>query len=53
MLCFPAGEKVSMNHLPFIFVVLSFQVEGASDIDGRGPSIWDTFTKQNPSKFFL
>lgn len=24
------------------------QSEGAAKIDGRGPSIWDTFTKQHP-----
>lgn len=24
----------------------SYQIEGALDVDGRGPDIWDTFTKQ-------
>ncbi|XP_054815653.1 vicianin hydrolase-like [Prosopis cineraria] len=28
----------------------SYQNEGAVNIDGRGPSIWDTFTKQHPEK---
>ena len=23
----------------------SYQVEGAPDVDGRGPSIWDAFTR--------
>jgi beta-glucosidase len=25
----------------------SFQVEGATDVDGRGPSIWDTFCRRS------
>ncbi|XP_028776803.1 vicianin hydrolase-like [Neltuma alba] len=28
----------------------AYQSEGAANIDGRGPSIWDTFTKQHPGK---
>jgi beta-glucosidase len=24
----------------------SFQIEGSTDVDGRGPSIWDTFTRE-------
>lgn len=27
------------------------QVEGASNVDGRGPSIWDTFAKQHPGYY--
>ncbi|QHO28325.1 hypothetical protein HN51_025827 [Arachis hypogaea] len=30
----------------------AYQVEGAADIDGRGASIWDTFTKQHPEKIW-
>ncbi|NEE05791.1 family 1 glycosylhydrolase, partial [Streptomyces sp. SID7499] len=37
-----------MNHLPADFVwgasTASYQVEGATREDGRGPSVWDTFT---------
>ncbi|KAJ7949108.1 Beta-glucosidase [Quillaja saponaria] len=42
---FPAG---------FIFGVGSaaYQSEGAAVIDGRGPSIWDTFTRQHPEKIW-
>ncbi|WJX36941.1 hypothetical protein P8452_24773 [Trifolium repens] len=38
----------------FLFGIGSsaYQVEGASNIDGRGPSIWDTFTKQHPDKIW-
>ena len=30
----------------------ALQVEGATDVDGRGPSVWDEFCAQNPSKIF-
>ncbi|KAJ6303255.1 hypothetical protein OIU76_003015 [Salix suchowensis] len=29
----------------------AYQSEGAAYIDGKGPSIWDTFTKQHPGPF--
>ncbi|XP_038898471.1 vicianin hydrolase-like [Benincasa hispida] len=42
---FPAG---------FIFGAGSaaYQLEGAASKDGRGPSIWDTFTKNHPEKIW-
>ncbi|WCJ18994.1 beta glucosidase 13 [Euphorbia peplus] len=35
----------------FIFGAASsaYQIEGSANTDGRKPSIWDTFTKQNSS----
>uniref|UniRef100_A0A6N2KKW2 Beta-glucosidase n=1 Tax=Salix viminalis TaxID=40686 RepID=A0A6N2KKW2_SALVM len=30
----------------------AYQSEGAAYIDGKGPSIWDTFTKQHPEKIW-
>ncbi|KAI9169439.1 hypothetical protein LWI28_012343 [Acer negundo] len=30
----------------------AYQSEGAASIDGRGPSIWDTFTKNHPEKIW-
>ncbi|KAK4855918.1 hypothetical protein QYF36_012288 [Acer negundo] len=30
----------------------SYQSEGGASIDGRGPSIWDTFTKNHPEKIW-
>ncbi|KAI4333178.1 hypothetical protein L6164_018016 [Bauhinia variegata] len=42
---FPAG---------FVFGagMAAYQSEGAANIDGRGPSIWDTFTRQHPEKIW-
>ncbi|XP_023530952.1 beta-glucosidase 12-like [Cucurbita pepo subsp. pepo] len=41
--CFPQG---------FVFGTASsaYQYEGAANTDGRGPSIWDTFTHKYPGK---
>ncbi|XP_061341153.1 vicianin hydrolase-like [Gastrolobium bilobum] len=38
----------------FVFGIGSsaYQAEGAAHIDGKGPSIWDTFTKQHPEKIW-
>jgi beta-glucosidase len=35
----PAGRRLALGT-----ATSSYQVEGATDADGRGPSIWDTFT---------
>ncbi|GAB2266172.1 Beta-glucosidase 17 [Dionaea muscipula] len=47
-------ESLSLSKFPkdFIFGVGSatYQYEGAWNVDGRGPSIWDTFTHQQPAK---
>ncbi|KAJ6315865.1 hypothetical protein OIU78_019189 [Salix suchowensis] len=31
----------------------AYQSEGAAYIDGKGPSIWDTFTKQHPDEIWI
>ncbi|MCE0480948.1 hypothetical protein HAX54_038257 [Datura stramonium] len=38
----------------FVFGASSaaYQIEGAALTGGRGPSIWDTFTRQHPEKIF-
>ncbi|KAK7334801.1 hypothetical protein VNO80_26566 [Phaseolus coccineus] len=38
----------------FIFGIGSsaYQAEGATNVDGRGASIWDTFTQQHPEKIW-
>lgn len=30
------------------YILCDFQYEGAANEDGRGPSIWDTFTHNSP-----
>lgn len=39
---------MTLNHLPADFIwgasTASYQIEGATKEDGRGPSVWDTFT---------
>lgn len=40
---FPAGFIIGAG-------TAAYQCEGAAYIDGKGPSIWDTFTKKHPEK---
>lgn len=30
----------------------AFQIEGAADVDGRGPSVWDAAAKREPDTFY-
>lgn len=36
----------SLDPESLTFTVASYQVEGSADVDGRGPSIWDIFSKE-------
>lgn len=37
---------MSINYLTFSIPPASFQIEGSTDADGRGPSIWDAFSRE-------
>ncbi|CAL0323878.1 unnamed protein product [Lupinus luteus] len=48
------STSINRNSFPEGFVFgtasASYQYEGAADVDGRGPSIWDSFTHNYPDK---
>ncbi|CAI0419839.1 unnamed protein product [Linum tenue] len=52
----PAADTDSLNRTSFptgfVFGAASsaYQYEGAANVDGRGPSIWDTFTNKYPGR---
>ena len=49
MAALPTGASAGTKTFPKDFMwgasTSSYQIEGALDVDGRGPDIWDTFTK--------
>lgn len=42
-LCIESNEVSNI-----LFLIYTLQYEGAANEDGRGPSIWDTFTHNHP-----
>lgn len=52
--CGRAMKKIKNGKFPDDFLIgaatSALQVESAWNIDGKGPSIWDTFTHQHPEK---
>ncbi|KAL5160044.1 Vicianin hydrolase [Glycine soja] len=48
----PFNRSVFPSGFLFGIGSAAYQIEGAAAIDGRGPSIWDTYTKQQPGKIW-
>ena len=42
---FPSKEAFD-PHFKWGVSVAAYQIEGAHDVDGKGPSIWDVFTNK-------
>lgn len=57
LMCFFIGQAIAQVpsrefQADFLFgaATSALQVEGAWNVDGRGPSVWDTFTNGYPDK---
>ena len=42
----PADSRLRQAHFDFGVATSSFQIEGATEVDGRQDSIWDAFCRQ-------
>lgn len=47
---FVASQQRFPDTFMFGAASAAFQVEGAWNVDGKGPSIWDTFSHEYPDK---
>ena len=47
------GCQAYVNIIMCTSVISNFYYEGAAKEDGKGPSIWDTYTHEHPGLFFF